>query len=85
MHILLFGATGLVGAASLDMLINDSDVDKVTIISRKPVKQAEGHAKIEVLIQPDMSVFSEETLAKIKGAHGCIWALGPPYMGNSKE
>lgn len=77
MHIILTG-TGLVGALALNELLQEAAVTKITIISRKPVPQAEGHDKVVVIIQPDLGNYSEETLESLRGAHGCIWTVGPP-------
>ncbi|KAI6258693.1 hypothetical protein MCOR19_004926 [Pyricularia oryzae] len=85
MHVILTGATGFVGSIALDVMLNDDAVTKVTIISRKEVKQAEGQAKVNVILQDDLSKYDDATLAKLKGASGCVWALGPPYMSVSKE
>ncbi|GJN68117.1 hypothetical protein PLICBS_002160 [Purpureocillium lilacinum] len=84
MHIILTG-TGLVGAIALDAMLQESSIDKITIISRKPVPQAEGQSKVEVIIQEDLSTYSDETLAKLKGAHGCIWTAGPPLMAVTRQ
>jgi uncharacterized protein YbjT (DUF2867 family) len=83
MHIILTGS-GLVGAVALDTLLQEPAVTKVTIISRKPVPQADGHAKVVVIVQEDLGVYSEETLEKLRGAKGCIWTVGPPYSSVSR-
>ncbi|RFU80505.1 nucleoside-diphosphate-sugar epimerase [Trichoderma arundinaceum] len=85
MHIILTGATGLVGSIALERMICDESIDKVTILSRKPVPQADGHAKVTVIIHEDLAVYDEKTLAQLKGANGCIWAVGPPAMSVTKE
>lgn len=84
MHIILTGS-GLVGAVALDALLKDDHVDRITIISRRPVPQADGHPSVTVLLQEDLAVYSDETLSKLKGAKGCIWTVGPPLMSVTKE
>ncbi|PHH66027.1 hypothetical protein CDD81_552 [Ophiocordyceps australis] len=84
MHIILTGATGLVGSIALDILLSDETVDQVTILSRRSVPQADGHDKAQVIIHDDLAVYDEHVLAKLRGAHACIWAVGPPYMAVSK-
>uniref|UniRef100_A0A0L0MYM9 NAD(P)-binding domain-containing protein n=1 Tax=Tolypocladium ophioglossoides (strain CBS 100239) TaxID=1163406 RepID=A0A0L0MYM9_TOLOC len=84
MHIILTG-TGLVGAIALDAMLNDEAIDKITIVSRKPVPQAEGQAKVTVIVQKDLAVYSDEILEKLKGAHGCIWTAGPPLMAVTRQ
>lgn len=79
MHIILAG-TGLVGTVALDALMKDTAVTKITVLSRHAVPQADGCAKAKVVIQQDFSTYSEELLAELKGAKGCIWTVGPPYL-----
>lgn len=77
-HLILTGATGLVGSAALVHLLSlpASKVAKLSILSRRPVDAAEGRSNVEVIIQKDFSVFEPGLLAKLKGADGCIWAQG---------
>jgi nucleoside-diphosphate-sugar epimerase len=88
MHIILTGATGLVGSAALDALLFSKEVTKVTILSRKPVPQAESHAKVKVIDYQDFSTYPEfnKNLSEaIKDASGCIWALGISQNAVSKK
>ena len=85
MHLILTGATGLVGAACLDIMLKDPAITKISILSRKPVVQADGHAKADVIIHNDMAVYDAETLEKLKGAEGCVWAIGPSVIAVGKE
>lgn len=80
MHLLLFGATGLVGSVALDIMLNDAAVTKISILSRRPVPQAEGYDKANVIIHEDFSTYDERLVDKLSDAHGCVWALGPPLM-----
>lgn len=76
MHLVLTGATGKIGAAVLDAMIKSSTVTKVTIFSRRPVLQAEGHAKVNVIIHKDWTKYDQPVLERVKDAQGCVWALG---------
>jgi NAD dependent epimerase/dehydratase family enzyme len=80
MHLILTGATGFVGSAALDMMLNNPAVTRISILSRRPVKQAEGHEKAVVILKEDMSEYSQEILDRLRGAHGCVWTMGPPLM-----
>ena len=80
MHLILTGATGFVGSAALDIMLNNPAVTRISILSRRPVKQAEGHEKAVVILKEDMSEYSQEILDRLRGAHGCVWAMGPPLM-----
>ena len=81
MHLILTGATGLVGSATLHAMLRNPAVTRITIFSRKPVEQAsdteDAKRKCNVLTWPDFPVApSPAELASIRDAHGCIWALG---------
>ncbi|KAB8338717.1 hypothetical protein FH972_021662 [Carpinus fangiana] len=85
MHLVLFGATGLVGSSALQAMIRRPDVTKVTCISRKPVPMADGHSKVEIAIHDDFMTYDEPLLSKIKGATGVVWALGTSQNSVSKD
>ncbi len=76
MHLILTGATGLVGSACLQHMLTTQAVTTVSILSRRPVPQAEGHEKVHVIIHKDFNNYPPEVLEKLRGAEGCVWALG---------
>ncbi|KAI0149242.1 putative nucleoside-diphosphate-sugar epimerase [Pestalotiopsis sp. NC0098] len=78
MHVILTGATGLVGSGALDAMIKMNDITKISILSRRPVKMAEDikDPRINVIIHKDFESYDDELLSKLKGARGCVWALG---------
>jgi nucleoside-diphosphate-sugar epimerase len=76
MHIIITGATGTIGMAILDVLLNDRQVTKVSILTRSPVVQAWGHDKADVIHVKDFGTWSPELLNRLGDAQGCIWALG---------
>ena len=76
MHLILTGATGLVGSACLhQMLINDV-VTTISVLSRRSVPMAEGHPKVNVIIHTDFNQYPSQVLEQLKGATGCVWAQG---------
>src|SRR5438045_2755512 len=94
MHLILTGATGLVGSAALDAMLNRAGVSQISIISRKPVPMADGHPQVKVIQQKDLGSWDSSVLEQLKGAKGCIWAWGaaktmsaksqsPFHLGNS--
>ena len=85
MHLILTGATGLIGSAVLHNMINSSNVTAVSILSRKPVPQAEGHEKVKVIIHKDFNTYPSDILAQLKGAEGCVWAQGISVTQVTKE
>lgn len=76
MHLVLTGATGLVGSAILQQMIVTPSVSKVSVLSRRPVAQAEGHEKVEVIIHKDFTSYSPELLGQLKDVDGVVWAQG---------
>jgi len=76
MHLILTGATGLVGAAVLDSMLAQKGVSRISILSRRPVKMAEGHDKVKVILHKDFNTYDEALLEELRDAQGCVWALG---------
>ncbi|TAQ83644.1 hypothetical protein B7494_g8031 [Chlorociboria aeruginascens] len=76
MHLILTGATGLVGSAVLHHMLTTPSISTISILSRRPVPQAEGHPKAKVIIQKDFSTYPSEVLEQLKGAEGVVWAQG---------
>ncbi len=76
MHLILTGATGLVGSAVLHNMLMQESIQRISILSRRPVEMAEGHDKVKVIIQKDFKNYDNALLEDLKDAHGCVWALG---------
>ncbi|KAL8944877.1 MAG: hypothetical protein Q9216_000167 [Gyalolechia sp. 2 TL-2023] len=75
-HLILTGCTGTAGAAVLARCIETPTVATVSVLSRRPIKQAEGKGKVKVYIHEDFTTYPDSLLSNLKGAVGCIWALG---------
>jgi len=86
-HLILTGATGLVGSAVLVNLLARpaSEVSKVTILSRRSVPIVEGKARFVTIIQKDFGTYDDALLAQLKGADGIIWAQGISQTQVTKE
>ncbi|KAL6861144.1 hypothetical protein J3F83DRAFT_762965 [Trichoderma novae-zelandiae] len=78
MHLILTGATGLVGSGVLDAMIKDASIAKISILSRRPVPMADDarDPRIKVIIHNDFEQYDSSVLGQLKDAHGCVWALG---------
>ncbi|KAI1206035.1 putative nucleoside-diphosphate-sugar epimerase [Annulohypoxylon truncatum] len=78
MHLILTGATGLIGSGVLDAMIKMKDISKISILSRRPVQMAEDvkDPRVNVIIHKDFESYDSELLSKLQGATGCVWALG---------
>ncbi|KAI1276867.1 hypothetical protein F5Y07DRAFT_399027 [Xylaria sp. FL0933] len=87
MHLILTGATGLVGSGVLDAMIKMKDVTKISILSRRPVPMAEDSKdpRINVIIHKDFTKYDSAVLDQLKGARGCVWALGVSQTQVDKE
>ena len=85
MHLILTGATGLVGTACLHQMLINNAVTKVSVLSRRPVPMADGHSKMNVIIHKDYNNYPPEVMEKLKGATGCVWAQGVSATEVSKE
>lgn len=76
MHLILTGATGLIGSAVLDNMLAQESISRISILSRRPVRMAEGHSKAHVILHNDFHKYEPELLEQLKDAQGCVWALG---------
>ncbi|TIC99172.1 Protein fmp52, mitochondrial [Colletotrichum higginsianum] len=87
MHLILTGATGLVGSGVLDAMIKMKDVTKISILSRRPIPMADDakDPRINVIIHKDFERYDPKLLDKLRGANGAVWALGISQNKVSKE
>ncbi|KAK7955958.1 nucleoside-diphosphate-sugar epimerase [Apiospora aurea] len=87
MHLILTGATGLVGSGVLDAMIKMKEVTKISILSRRPVAMAEAanDPRINVVLNSDFEKYDPAVLSQLKGAQGCVWALGISQTQVGKE
>ena len=76
MHLILTGATGLVGSSVLDAMLKSKDITKISILSRRPVPLAEKNPKVNTIIHKDFSNYEPHVLEQLQGANGVVWALG---------
>jgi putative NADH-flavin reductase len=73
MKLILFGATGTVGAGALREALADSGVDEVPAISRRAC--GDQHRKFGELLLPE--VFDVAAVAEnLSGMDACIWGAG---------
>jgi hypothetical protein len=87
MHVILTGATGLVGSAALEAMIKAQDITKISILSRRPVPMADDakDPRINVILHKDFEKYDSEVLKQLQGAKGCVWALGISQNKVDKE
>ncbi|KAM0664584.1 hypothetical protein ACQRIT_001723 [Beauveria bassiana] len=79
MHLILTGATGLVGSSVLDAMIKTQAVTKISVLSRRPIPFADDakSPKVHVIIHRDFTRYDDASLLEqLRDAQGCVWALG---------
>ncbi|KAL4924690.1 putative nucleoside-diphosphate-sugar epimerases [Aspergillus undulatus] len=87
MRLILTGATGVVGSAALNHILNlpAGEISALYILSRSPVPMAENKPNITVIQHKNFNEYPPDLLEKLKGADGCIWAQGISQTLVSKE
>jgi uncharacterized protein YbjT (DUF2867 family) len=87
MHLILTGATGLVGSATLEAMIKMKEITKISVISRRPVQMAEDakDPRVHVILHKDFEHYDQSLLKQVKDATGCVWALGISQTKVNKE
>lgn len=80
MHILLFGATGMVGRDVLRECLLDPEVARVVAIGRAAV--GEEHGKLREVVRADLTDYSGLDL---RGFDACFFCLGVSSAGMTEE
>ncbi|MEG8582223.1 hypothetical protein U4S73_13035 [Klebsiella pneumoniae] len=78
MKIILFGATGMVGASVLREALHSADIESVLSISRHECGVS--HPKLRELLLPDLFNFSAGK-EQFTDYDACIWAIGVSSVG----
>jgi uncharacterized protein YbjT (DUF2867 family) len=81
MRVVLFGATGMVGAGALREALADPDVEAVLSVSRRPCGVE--HAKLRELLIPDLFDFAAVE-SQLVAWDACLWAVGISSMGRNE-
>ncbi len=78
MRLVLFGATGMVGAGVLREALDSADVASVLVVGRRTC--GVGHPKLRELQLPDL--FDPSAVEdRLVGHDACIWAVGVSSVG----
>jgi uncharacterized protein YbjT (DUF2867 family) len=78
MKIVLFGATGMVGAGALREALDAPDVEAVLSVGRRPCGLQ--HPKLRELVIPDLFDVAPVEL-QLAGYDACLWAVGVSSVG----
>jgi uncharacterized protein YbjT (DUF2867 family) len=78
MHVLLFGATGMIGHGALDACLQDDAVGRVTVVGRRTTGRV--HSKLREHVSPEVADLSglEE---KLRAVDACLFCLGVTAAG----
>lgn len=89
MHVILTGATGLVGSGVLNQLLTTympaGRVSRVTILARRQPQMGKDNEEVHYIEKRDFENYPPELLEKLKGADACIWAQGISQTQVSKD
>ena len=78
MHVMLFGASGMVGQAALRECLADADVTQVLSVGRSPAGQH--HPKLREIVQPNLLDLSRIP-RELTGYDACLFCLGASSVG----
>jgi len=77
MKIIISGVTGFIGAEVLRQALVHPQVTSVIALSRKPLTGPDStNPKIKTILMEDFEQYPDSVLSELKGARGCVWALG---------
>ena len=82
MNVVLFGATGMIGAGVLIECLEDPDVHSVLSIGRRPTGRT--HPKLRELVRADVSNFAD-VRDDLRGFDACFYCLGVSAAGMSED
>ncbi|KAI8986625.1 hypothetical protein BD414DRAFT_486601 [Trametes punicea] len=90
MHIILTGATGVAGLAIYRAALADSTVQKVTLLTRRPMPSwaklpSNAEEKTETVIHQDFQSYPPDLARRLAAHDGLVWALGKSAVGLSEE
>lgn len=81
-RVVIFGATGTVGAGALLECLDHPDITEVICVLRHPTGRS--HPKLREVIHRDFSDFTP-LASELSGVDGCLWAIGVPQTGRSEQ
>lgn len=81
MKVVLFGATGMVGAGVLNECLRDNRVTSVLAVVRSPMRLK--HPKLRELVRGDFFDY-RDARDDFRGAHACFFCLGVTAVGKTE-
>lgn len=81
-RVVIFGATGTVGAGALLECLDHPDITDVICVLRQATGRS--HPKLQEVIHRDFNDFTP-LASELSGVDGCLWAIGVPQTGRSEQ
>lgn len=82
MHVLLFGATGMIGHGALEACLRDPAVERLTVIGRRATGRV--HPKLTEHVRADVADLSGLE-AELRTADACLFSLGVSAGGLGEQ
>ncbi|PYH92389.1 hypothetical protein BO71DRAFT_485441 [Aspergillus ellipticus CBS 707.79] len=77
MKLTLTGPTGFIGQEVLTQCLTNPAITSIVALSRRPLPSSiSTHPKLTVRIIDDFLTYPDSLMSDLRGAEGCIWALG---------
>lgn len=78
MKVIVTGATGNAGRATLDHCLTDDRITKVFVLSRRALPdEISNNTKVEVIIHSDFLQYPDSLMDQLAGAEVCLWYVTP--------
>jgi uncharacterized protein YbjT (DUF2867 family) len=71
--LVISGVTGRIGSQVLVQALRHPSVSSVIALSRRPLPELARHSGLEIVVLEDFTSYSDDVIAKLSGADGCIW------------
>ena len=81
MKVILFGATGMIGAGVLHECLRDDRVSEIVSVQRSP--SGTNHPKLRVIVRSDFFDY-RDARDDFRGADACFFCLGATAVGKSE-
>lgn len=80
-RVVVFGASGTVGAGALLECLDHSEIGEVICVVRRPTGRA--HPKLREIMHDDFHDFTA-LAADLRNVDACLWAIGVPQRGRTE-